>query len=58
MARDALQRLAPVGSDVALEVQTRDRDGGSVAEVFRVGESLNLAMVRQGAAYGEPGVDR
>lgn len=50
-AREALQQLAPVGSDVALQIQTRDRYGRSVAEVFRGGENLNLAMVRQGAAF-------
>jgi len=51
MARDALQRLAPVGSEVALQIQTKDRYGRSVAEVFRGAENLNLAMVRQGAAF-------
>ena len=50
-AREALQQLAPVGSEVALEVQTTDRYGRSVAEVFRGGENLNLALVRQGAAF-------
>ena len=50
-AREALQKLAPVGSEVALEVQTTDRYGRSVAEVFRGGENLNLAMARQGAAF-------
>jgi endonuclease YncB( thermonuclease family) len=50
-AREALQQLAPVGSEVALQIQTRDRYGRSVAEVFRGGENLNLAMVRQGAAF-------
>lgn len=50
-AREALQQLAPVGSEVALQIQTTDRYGRSVAEVFRGGENLNLAMVRQGAAF-------
>jgi hypothetical protein len=50
-AREALQQLASVGSEVTLEVQTRDRYGRSVAEVFRGGENLNLALVRQGAAF-------
>jgi endonuclease YncB( thermonuclease family) len=50
-AREALQQLAPVGSEVTLEVQTTDRYGRSVAEVFRGGENLNLALVRQGAAF-------
>ena len=34
-AREPLQQLAPVGSEVALQIQTRDRYGRSVAEVFR-----------------------
>lgn len=50
-AREALQRLAPVGSEVALQIQTKDRYGRSVAEVFRGGENLNMAMVSQGAAF-------
>ena len=50
-AREAFQKLAPVGSEVALQVQTTDRYGRSVAEVFRGGANLNLAMVRQGAAF-------
>ena len=50
-AREALQKLAPVGAEVTLEVQTTDRYGRSVAEVFRGGENVNLAMVRQGAAF-------
>jgi micrococcal nuclease len=51
LAREALQQLAPVGSEVALQIQTTDRYGRSVAEVFRGGENVNLAMVRQGAAF-------
>lgn len=50
-AREALQKLAPVGAEVTLEVQTTDRYGRSVAQVFRGGENLNLALVRQGAAF-------
>jgi endonuclease YncB( thermonuclease family) len=50
-AREALQQLAPVGAEVTLEVQTTDRYGRSVAEVFRGGENVNLALVRQGAAF-------
>lgn len=50
-ARELLQRLAPVGSVVSLRVQTTDRYGRSVAEVFRGNENLNLLMVRQGGAF-------
>lgn len=51
MAREALQRLAPVGTEVVLQIQTTDRYGRSVAEVYRGGENVNLAMVRQGDAF-------
>jgi endonuclease YncB( thermonuclease family) len=33
--RELLQRLAPVGAEVSLRVQTKDRYGRTVAEVFR-----------------------
>lgn len=50
-ARQQLQRLAPIGSEVALRVQTQDRYGRTVAEVFRGGQSVNLAMVSSGQAF-------
>lgn len=50
-ARQRLQQLAPIGSNVTLRVQTRDRYGRTVAEVFRNGQSINLAMVRDGQAF-------
>jgi endonuclease YncB( thermonuclease family) len=50
-SRELLQRLAPVGAVVSLRVQTTDRYGRSVAEVFRGNENLNLLMVRQGGAF-------
>ena len=50
MAREALQRLTPVSAEVALQIQTTDRYDGSVAEVFRAGENLNLTLVGKGAA--------
>lgn len=54
LAREALQRLVPVGSVVVLQIQTTDRYGRSVAEVFRGGENVNLALLRQGAAFAYP----
>lgn len=54
IAREALERLAPVGSEVVLQIQTTDRYGRSVAEVFRGEENVNLALVRQGAAFAYP----
>ena len=52
-AKAALQTLAPPGSSVTLKVQTTDRYGRTVAEVFRSGapQSINLALVRQGQAF-------
>lgn len=50
-ARQRLQQLAPIGSTVTLREQTTDRYGRTVAEVFRDGGSLNLAMVRDGQAF-------
>ena len=51
MPRRQLQQLAPVGSSVSLRGQTQDRYGRTVAEVFRDGQSVNLAMVRSGQAF-------
>lgn len=50
-ARQRLQQLAPIGSSVTLRVQTKDRYGRTVAEVFRDGRSINLSMVRDGQAF-------
>ena len=50
-ARAALQALAPVGSALELRLQTTDRYGRSVAELFRGGRNLNQALVASGAAF-------
>ena len=50
-ARAALQALAPVGSELELRIQTTDRYGRSVAELFRGGRNLNQALVASGAAF-------
>jgi endonuclease YncB( thermonuclease family) len=50
-SRQILQKLLPVGSPVTIRPQTRDRYGRTVAEVFRDGSSVNLAMVRGGHAF-------
>ena len=50
-ARAALQALAPVGSALELRIQTTDRYGRSVAELFRGGRNLNQALVASGAAF-------
>lgn len=38
-------------SEDALQIQSTDRYGRIVAELFRGGDNMNLAMVRQGAAF-------
>jgi endonuclease YncB( thermonuclease family) len=49
-SRQRLQALAPVGSMVSLRPQTTDNYGRTVAEVFRNGQNINLAMVSSGQA--------
>ncbi len=51
-ARQALQALLPIGSTVTLKVQTRDRYGRTVAEVFaQNGANAGLTLVQQGNAF-------
>ena len=52
-AKAALKTLTPLGSSVTLKVQTTDRYGRTVAEVFRSGapQPVNQALVRQGHAF-------
>ena len=50
-SRQMLLQLLPLGSTVSLQVQTKDRYGRTVAEVFRDGRSVNLAMVSNGQAF-------
>lgn len=45
-----LKQLLPVGQAVQLRTITIDRYGRRVAEVFRGGQSVNLAMVAEGQA--------
>ena len=50
-ARQRLQALAPVGSQVGLQIQATDRYGRSVAELSRGGSNVNQALVASGAAF-------
>jgi endonuclease YncB( thermonuclease family) len=50
-ARKALQSLAPSGSQVQVKTVASDRYGRTVAEVFRGGSNLNLALVKGGYAF-------
>jgi endonuclease YncB( thermonuclease family) len=50
-SRQRLQQLAPAGSLVTLRLQTIDKYGRTVAEVFRNGQNVNLAMVASGQVF-------
>ncbi len=50
-SREYLQELTPVGSVVIIRSQTKDRYDRTVAEVFRNGRAVNLAMVQSGLAF-------
>jgi endonuclease YncB( thermonuclease family) len=51
-AREAVQALLPVGSTVTLKVQSKDRYGRTVAEVFTAdGRNAGLTLVQQGHAF-------
>jgi endonuclease YncB( thermonuclease family) len=50
-ARQQLQALAPVGSNVELRIKATDRFGRSVAELTRGGRNLNQALVSSGVAF-------
>lgn len=51
-ARQALQEMLPIGSTVSLKVQTTDRYGRTVAEVFAAnGRNAGLTLVQQGNAF-------
>ena len=49
-ARAALQQRLPIGREIRLAVQTTDRYGRSVAEVFS-GVNINLTLVENGLAF-------
>jgi len=50
-ARAALQRLAPIGSEISVRVGEIDRYGRTVAELWNGSTNLNLSLVRQGQAF-------
>jgi endonuclease YncB( thermonuclease family) len=52
-SRKALQALLPVGTNVSLQVKSIDRDGFTVAEVFKPGQPapVNMQMVSEGMAF-------
>lgn len=49
-----LKQLLPVGTQVQLRVVNRTSNVSAVAEVFKDGQSINLQMVRDGAAVISP----
>ena len=50
-ARDQLRALLPRGTSVLLAVQTTDRYGRSVAEIFKGSQNINQSLVSSGAAF-------
>ena len=50
-ARDQLRALLPKGTLVQLFVQTKDRYGRAVAEVFKGSQNVNQSLVSSGAAF-------
>lgn len=50
-ARATLQKLVPVGTQVTLRIGDTDRYGRKVAEVWRGGTNVNLALVANGNAF-------
>ncbi len=50
-SRSELQRLAPIGAQVGLKIEKKDRYGRTVADIIRNGKSINLQMVRSGQAF-------
>ena len=49
-ARTYLQQRLPIGREVSLNINTTDRYGRSVAEIFS-GVNINLALVEDGQAF-------
>ena len=49
--RRYLQQRLPIGREVSLDIKTTDRYGRTVAEVFRNGQNVNLAMVSSVVAF-------
>ena len=50
-ASDQLRAHIPKGTSVLLAVQTKDRYGRSVAEIFKGSQNVNQALVSSGAAF-------
>jgi endonuclease YncB( thermonuclease family) len=50
-ARQALQRLLPIGSEVSLRTKAIDRYKRSVAEVLKGGSNINQTLVKSGEAF-------
>jgi len=50
-SRDFLKKMLPLGTKVVLHVQTIDRYGRSVAEVFTKKGNINESMIEQGQGF-------
>ena len=50
-SRQFLQDLLPIGSDVTVQIQTKDRYGRTVAELINNHGNINQQMIRRGHAF-------
>ena len=50
-SRQFLQDLLPIGSDVTVRIQTKDRYGRMVAELINNQGNINQHMIRRGDAF-------
>ena len=50
-SRQFLQDLLPIGSDVTVRIQTKDRYGRTVAELINNQGNINQQMIRRGHAF-------
>ena len=50
-SRDFLRNMLPIGTKVTLRIQTMDRHGRSVAEVFTKRGNINESIIEQGHGF-------
>ena len=50
-SRDFLKKMLPLGTKVTLRIQTTDRYGRSVAEVFTKRGNINESIIEQGQGF-------
>ena len=50
-SRDFLQKMLPLGTKITLRIQTKDRYGRSIAEVFTEQGNINQSIIEQGHGF-------